>query len=633
MDKLMALAMAAALLPAMASEEAVKNLQTPRAGVAVSFGFGGEGNRDFVMDGKPFQIRSGEIHPQRVPRSHWQHRIRTAKAMGLNTIAFYVFWNQLEQADGSWDFSGMNDIGAFIDLCREEGMWVLFRPGPFTCGEWDLGGMPSYLLKDGPADLRWLGNDAFMAAQTRYLDAISEVVIPRLCRNGGNVLMIQLENEYGSYNSGHDEKAYLEWLYDYWTKKGAGPFYFSEGSSRHHLRFVIPGVAVGLDPADHEGNMTNAKELAPNVPIFSSETYPGWLRHWGEGNWTATDKSATMRWYMQSGTSFNLFVLHGGTSFGLTAGANSNADGTGYQADLTSYDYGSPIGEHGNLTPEYHRYRDIIKNALPAEAVVPEVPAVPESMELPAFTPKPVAKLARLNFRPAGKAATPNPLHLEALGQNQGMAVYRTRIPAGDAAELKAAVHDYAQVYVDDAFIGTIDRCEGQGGIQLPARTKDATLRVVVDTFGHVNFGSYTEKDTKGIIGEVTLGGKPLTDWLTETLPLQNEPAVCADSAAPAPAYKGGLFEAKLNLDKVADTFLDMSAWPKGYVWVNGHNLGRYWEKGPQFRLYCPAEFLKAGENRIVVLDTVTDTPQPIVGKTERNLEVKKITESKNNEW
>lgn len=182
MKNIMAWTLAAAALPALASTEAVKNLQTPRAGVAVSFGFGGEGNRDFVMNGKPFQIRSGEIHPQRVPRSHWQHRIRAAKAMGLNTIAFYVFWNQLEQADGSWDFSGMNDIGAFIDLCREEGMWVLFRPGPFVCGEWDLGGMPTYLLKDGPADLRWLGNDAYMAAQTRYLDAISEVVIPRLCQ-------------------------------------------------------------------------------------------------------------------------------------------------------------------------------------------------------------------------------------------------------------------------------------------------------------------------------------------------------------------------------------------------------------------------------------------------------------------
>lgn len=630
MKNIMAWTLAAAALPALASTEAVKNLQTPRAGVAVSFGFGGEGNRDFVMNGKPFQIRSGEIHPQRVPRSHWQHRIRAAKAMGLNTIAFYVFWNQLEQADGSWDFSGMNDIGAFIDLCREEGMWVLFRPGPFVCGEWDLGGMPTYLLKDGPADLRWLGNDAYMAAQTRYLDAISEVVIPRLCQNGGNVLMIQLENEYGSYNSGHDEKAYIEWLRDYWTKKGAGPFYFSEGSSRHHLRFVIPGVAVGLDPADNEGYMTNAKELAPNVPIFSSETYPGWLRHWGEGNWTATDKSDTMRWYMQSGTSFNLFVLHGGTSFGLTAGANSSADGTAYQADLTSYDYGSPIGEHGNLTPEYHRYRDIIKNALPAEAVVPEPPAVPESMEIPAFTPKPVATLRRLNWCDTGKT-TPQPLHLEAVGQNQGMAVYGTQLPAGEAAELKANVHDYAQVFVDDAYIGTIDRCEGQTGLMLPARAKESVLRLVVDTFGHVNFGSYTEKDTKGVIGEVKLGDTPLQGWSMKTLKLQNIPDSVA--AEQLPVGKGGLFEAKLHLDKVADTFLDMSAWPKGYVWVNGHNLGRYWAKGPQFRLYCPAEFLKAGENCVVVLDTVTDTPQPIEGKTERNLEVNKRTESKNNEW
>ncbi len=630
-------ALTLAALPALASPEAVKNLQTPQKGVAAVLSFGGEGNRDFMLDGKPFQIRSGEMHPQRIPRSHWQHRIRAAKAMGLNTIAFYVFWNQLEKEDGSWDFRGMNDIAAFIDLCREEGMWVLFRPGPYTCGEWDMGGLPAYLIKDGPADLRWLGNDAFMAAQTRYLDKMAEIVVPRLSKNGGNVLMVQLENEYGSYNSGHDEKAYIEWLKDYWTKKGAGPFYLSEGSSLHHLRFVIPDVAVGLDPADCEANMTNAKAVAPNVPVFSSETYPGWLRHWGEGNWMPTDKSATMRWYMESGTSFNLFVLHGGTSFGLTAGANSNADGSDFQPDLTSYDYGSPIGEHGNLTPEYHRYRDIIAAALPSEAAVPEPPAVPESMEIPAFTPVRVAPFSLLGFeRSSVRGTTNTPIPLEFAGQNQGIAVYRTQLPAGEAAELHADVHDFAQVYVDNAYIGTIDRSEGQQSIMLPARAEKAALRIVVDTFGHVNFGSYTEKDNKGIIGKVTLGACPVGGWSMELLRLKLPPLYGKRSparAASEPAYKGGLFKAEVVLDKVADTFLDMSAWHKGYVWVNGHNLGRYWEKGPQFRLYCPAEFLKQGENTVTVLDTFAEKAQPISGKTERNTEVTKRTESLNNEW
>lgn len=631
MNKWTALALAAAVIPALAGVEATKNLQQPQAGVAATFCFGGENNREFLLDGKPFQIRSGEMHPQRIPRQYWRQRIQSAKAMGLNTIAFYVFWNQLEQADGSWDFSGMNDIGAFIDLCREEGMWVLFRPGPFVCGEWDMGGLPAYLIKDGPADLRWTGNDDFMAAQTRYLNKIADIVVPRLAKNGGNVLMIQLENEYGSYNSGHDEKAYLEWLRDFWSSKGAGPFYFSEGSSRHHLRFVLPGIAIGLDPADCEANTTNAKEISPDVPVFSSETYPGWLRHWGEGNWAATDKSHTLRWYMESGTSFNLFVLHGGTSFGLTAGANSDGNGNDFQADLTSYDYGSPIGEHGNLTPEFYRYRDIIKGALPETAALPAPPAVPECTEIPAFTPKRVAGLGQLNFCDIGKH-TAQPLHLEAVGQNQGMAVYRATIPAGEAAELKATVHDFVQVYVGDRYIGSIDRCEGQNSLMLPARAESTTLHLVTDTFGHVNFGSYTEKDTKGIIGEVTLGGTPVTDWAMETLNLAQAPAASRQAAA-APCYRGGLFEAKVTLNKVADTFLDMSAWPKGYVWVNGHNLGRYWNVGPQLRLYCPAEFLKAGENTVTILDTFAEKPYPIEGKTERNTEFTKHTESLNNQW
>ncbi|MBQ8900609.1 MAG: beta-galactosidase, partial [Akkermansia sp.] len=350
----------------------MKNLQQPQVGKSAVFSFGGEGGREFLLDGVPFQIRSGEIHPQRVPRSHWRHRIRAAKAMGLNTIAFYVFWNALEQEDGSWDFTGRDDIGAFIDMCAEEGMWVLFRPGPYVCGEWDLGGLPAYLLKDDVTPLRYTGNPQFMEAQTRYLEKISEVAIPRLSKNGGPILMVQLENEYGSYKSPHDEMAYIEWLKDFWTAKGAGPFYLSEGSSNHHLRFVPKGVAVGLDPADNARQMQNALRIAPGVPVFSSETYPGWLRHWGEGNWTPSRNALnSVRWYMKDGVSFNLFVYHGGTSFGLTAGANSNELGGNFQPDLTSYDYGSPVGENGNLTKEYFEYRDIIRAALPAEVVLP----------------------------------------------------------------------------------------------------------------------------------------------------------------------------------------------------------------------------------------------------------------------
>ncbi len=622
-------------LAAQGGVEAMKNLQKPEPGKSVQFSFGGEGGREFMLAGAPFQIRSGEIHPQRVPRQHWQHRIRAAKAMGLNTIAFYVFWNALEKEDGSWDFSGRNDIAAFIDLCQQEGMWVLFRPGPYVCGEWDLGGLPAYLIKDDVTPLRYTGNKQFMEAQTRYLEKMAEIAIPRLCKNGGPILMVQLENEYGSYKSEHDELAYIEWLKNYWEKKGAGPFYLSEGSANHHLRFVPRGVAVGLDPADNAWQMRTALRVAPGVPVFSSETYPGWLRHWGEGNWTPTRNTLnSVRWYMKDGVSFNIFVLHGGTNFGLTAGANTNPDGSKFEPDLTSYDYGSPIGENGNLTKEYFEYRDIIKAALPAETEIPE-PVQPSAMEVPPFRPTMVC-----NWHELRGISEPwlfhTPPTLESLGQNQGVGIYKTCIPAGPAATLQCLAHDYAQVYVDEEYIGTLDRRLNQNTMEIPARTKESLLKIVVDTFGHVNFSKYMEKDRKGLIGTVKLGDKELNVWCVERFDLSKPlPAPVRKTGHVRTREKGALYRAEIELQNPVDTFFDVREWQKGYVWVNGHLLGRYWNIGPQERLYCPGEFLKNGRNTIEILDffMVTDTPPVISGKTERNMEVHKETKSLNNQW
>lgn len=624
--------LAMAALSAEAGVEAMQNLQKPEQGTPAVLSFGGEGGREFMLDGKPFQIRSGEIHPQRVPREHWQHRIRAAKAMGLNTIAFYVFWNALEQEDGSWDFSGRNDIAAFIDLCQQEGMWVLFRPGPYVCGEWDLGGLPTYLIKDDVTPLRYTGNAQFMEAQTRYLEKMAEIAIPRLSRNGGPILMVQLENEYGSYKSEHDELAYIEWLKNFWEGKGAGPFYLSEGSADHHLRFVPRGVAVGLDPADNAWQMRTALRVAPGVPVFSSETYPGWLRHWGEGNWTPSRNTLnSVRWYMRDGVSFNIFVLHGGTNFGLTAGANTNPDGSKFEPDLTSYDYGSPIGENGNLTKEYFEYRDIITSALPTGADVPE-PVQPVAMEIPAFKPRKVCGFHELKA-PHRKGKSENPETLEALGQNQGIAIYNTQLPAGPAETLHCTPQDFALVYVDDQFIGTMDRRLNQRSIDLPERKTDAVLKIVVDTFGHVNFSKYMEKDRKGLIGKVALGDKPLTGWRVSTMDLENQSPSRASRARIT--EKGAYYHAEVELQNPIDTFLDMKDWAKGYVWVNGNLLGRYWNVGPQERLYCPGEFLKHGRNTIEILDLfmTTDTPPAISGKTERNMEVRKETKSLNNQW
>ncbi len=629
----MAMAMAMAGF-ALAGVEAVQNLQAPVVGRAVEFSFGGEMNREFMLDGRPFQIRAGEMHPQRIPRQHWRHRIRAAKAMGLNTIAFYVFWNGIERPDGSFDYSGNRDIPAFIDLCAEEGMWVLFRPGPYVCGEWDLGGLPAGLLAEKGAKLRSMDNPAFMRAQEDYLEEMARVAAPRMCRAGGPILMVQLENEYGSYFVPHARKDYIEWLRDFWQARTGGPFYLSEGGTHKHLRHAIPGVALGLDPCDNDTTLKKAQEVSANVPVFSSETYPGWLRHWGEGNWTPSRWTLdTVRWYMETGLSFNLFVVHGGTSFGLTAGANVTATGS-IQPDLTSYDYGSPIGEQGNLTPEYFEYRNIIAAALPGGAPLPEPPDMPAAMEIAEFTPQAVAALPQLALNGDDDLLLAPPT-LEQMGQNQGMAVYSTRVPAGPSAFLTCVVHDLAQVYLDGTYLGTIDRRALDRGIRLPERGQEGELTIVVDSFGHINFSAAMEEDNKGIVEVVRLGGRTLDRWQVALLPLDKCPQV-AEGASSCHVDEGccpHLFRATVTLDLVADTFLDMGAWKKGYVWVNGHLLGRYWCIGPQQRLYCPAEWLREGENVVEVFDTYRNTPAPIRGCRERNSEVEKRTRNANNEW
>ena len=306
-----------------------------------SFTFGGPGNSQFLLDGKPFQMICGEMHPARIPPEYWRHRIRMAKAMGLNTVAIYVFWNDHERQEGKYDFSGSRDIGEFLRIAREEGVWISLRPGPYCCGEWDLGGIPTYLLRYPDVKFRTIKDTRYKKAVENYYHALAQVVRPHLAENGGPILIVQIENEYGSYpRRDHD---YMVWLRDLWIKEGVkGPFYTADGAGEHYLRgIVIPGVAVGLNPGTNESHFALARRMNPGVPVMSTEVYPGWLRHWGEGNWKPRGVSGLVKFYMDTKKSFNLYMFHGGTNFGFTAGANSG--GKGYEPDVTSYDYASPV--------------------------------------------------------------------------------------------------------------------------------------------------------------------------------------------------------------------------------------------------------------------------------------------------
>jgi len=331
------------------------------------------GENEFLLDGKSFQIISGEIHPGRVPAEYWRHRIQMAKAMGCNTISAYLFWNHHESTEGIYDFrTGNRDISRFIQTATEEGMWVIIRPGPYVCAEWEFGGIPPYLLRTPGIRVRCM-DPVYMKAAERYISRLADVLRPHLVTSGGPVLMIQIENEYGSYGN---DRNYLFALRAIWEKSGIDvPFFTGDGPTTYMLEAgTLPGCAVGLDSGSSEEDFQLARKMNPGVPVFSSETYPGWLTHWGE-DWARPDTADLLRevkFLMDNRKSFNFYVIHGGTNFGFTAGANSG--GKGYEPDITSYDYDAPVNEQGRATPKYMALRKLIGSYLQGNAKLPPVP-------------------------------------------------------------------------------------------------------------------------------------------------------------------------------------------------------------------------------------------------------------------
>lgn len=569
------------------------------------------GSSDFLLDGKPFQIISGEMHPARIPLEYWRHRIRMAKAMGCNTIAAYVFWNYHETAEGRFDFStGNRDIAQFLKIAQEEGMWVLLRPGPYVCAEWEFGGLPAYLLRIPDLKIRCL-DPRYMAAAERYIRALARVVKPLQVTEGGPILLVQLENEYGSYGN---DRAYLERLREIWQNAGIRvPFYTSDGATTYMLEAgTLPGAAVGLDPGQNDAQFDLARRMNPGVPVFSSETYPGWLTHWGE-KWarpSVDELVAEVKALLDKRRSFNLYVIHGGTNFGFWAGANSG--GKGYEPDVTSYDYDAPIDEQGRATAKYQALRDLLARYRPAgSSALPEIPAAIPATAIPPVSLRPYASLWQNLPRPI---ASVQPRPMESYGQDFGMIAYETTLIGHKSGTLTVTdVHDYATIFVDGRYTGKMDRREGVNTIALPKTDNPKpVLTILVEAMGRINFAQ-AMIDRKGITDRVTLNGMTLMNWRVYPLPLSEE-FIRKLPAGAAGDRPGIFFRGTFDLSETADTFLDLSGYQKGLIWVNGHNLGRYWTIGPQKRLYCPAGWLRHGANDIVVLDLHQFEPATVAG-------------------
>jgi beta-galactosidase len=550
---------------------------------------------DFTLDGRPFQILAGEMHYPRIPRASWRDRLRKLKALGLNTLTTYVFWNAHETTPGHYDFSGNLDIAAYVRMAQEEGLYVNLRPGPFVCAEWDGGGLPAWLFPTPDIAARSL-DPRYMGPVRGWLKRLGQELAPLLIDNGGPIILTQIENEYGAFGK---DQAYLEAMRQALRAGGFSGLLYTADPAEFYANGAMPGVVGGINfgtmqPASAEFAMR--AKVRPQGPYFCSELWGGWFDGFGKLHETMPTQPLldSLQWMLERKYSISFYMLHGGTSFGFNAGANW--DKKGYQPDISSYDYDALLDEAGRPTAKYNAVKALFARYLPPQAFGP-MPAAEPTLSLPRFALAERAPLEQLLGKPR---TAPQPQTLDAQGQPHGLMLYRHNPTAALAGELRFDdVRDFALLRSGGALQATINRLTGQTSapIAVPA---GQPLDVLVDTMGHCNYGHNIGKDQKGLIGTATLDGKPLEGWEHYPLPLDDISALRFGTApANGPAFYRGTFE----VSQPGFTFLDMRGWGKGYVWVNGVNLGRYWSAGPQQSLFVPHSLLVAGRNSVVVLD------------------------------
>jgi beta-galactosidase len=557
------------------------------------------GDDAFLLDGKPFQMISGEMHYPRVPREAWRARMKMAKAMGLNTIGTYVFWNLHEPQKGKFDFKGNNDVAEFVRIAREEGLWVILRPSPYVCAEWEFGGYPYWLQNEKGLEVR-SKEPQYLKEYESYIKEIGKQLAPLQINHGGNILMVQIENEYGSYGS---DKEYLSINKKFFEEAGFdGLLYTCDPAPdlvKGHLPGLLPAVNGLDDPAKVKTIINNNHD--GKGPYYIAEWYPAWFDWWGTKHHTvpAERYSGHLDSVLAAGISINMYMFHGGTTRGFMNGANYK-DETPYEPQISSYDYDAPLDEAGNATPKFLKFREVIEKHQPAGVSLPAVPAAKPAISIPAI--KFVQSLSLLKALPAPKANI-TPLTFEDLRQDYGFVLYRSTIQGGKTGTLKLKdLRDYAVVMINGKTVGVLDRRLNQDSLSLALPAGKVTLDILVENLGRINFGKYLLQNKKGITQKVLFAGTEVLHWKMYSLPFNNLNAIkfgTAKQSSHSPVIKKGSF----NLNKVADTYLDLAHWGKGVIWVNGHNLGRYWNIGPQQTLYLPAEWLKKGHNDIVVLE------------------------------
>ena len=558
---------------------------------------------DFYLDGEKLHIISGSIHYFRVVPEYWRDRLLKLKAMGCNTVETYIPWNFHEASKGVFDFTGMRDVEAFVRLAQALGLWVILRPTPYICGEWEFGGLPAWLLREDGIRLR-CSDPRYLRHVMDYYDELIPRLVPLQVTHGGPVLMMQVENEYGSYG---DDKAYLSTLRDAMRQRGVDvPLVTSDGPENDML-------ACGkVDGVFQTGNFgSHAKERFAYMtekgisPLMCMEFWCGWFDHWGNGGHARTDAKSCAREFAEliDLGHVNIYMFHGGTSFGLWNGAN---DYEALAPDVTSYDYDAPLSEDGRVTEKYRLFKAAIeaRTGHPApEVALTEIPrrAYGQAKET-ACAPLLSLVEGRESFHGV------SPMSMERLGQSLGYTLYRTTLTHEETLRKLQLVDaaDRAQVMLNGQVILTLYDRELLSAhtfdTPVPVRPGDR-LDILVENMGRVNYSYKLERQRKGIDSAVVINDHQHYGWDMMTL---DEEALSAmvPTGCDAPANAPALHSLTFQVPERADTFLALPGWGKGVVWLNGFTLGRFWEKGPQKRLYIPAPLLREGENRLLILET-----------------------------
>ena len=572
------------------------------------------GENTFLLNGKPFVVRAGELHYPRIPREYWEHRIQMCKAMGMNTICIYLFWNYHEQQQGKYDFTGQADVAEFVRLIQKNGMYCIVRPGPYVCAEWDMGGLPWWLLKKPDLAVRNRNDSFFMENAKKFIAEAGKQLASFQLQNGGNILMVQVENEYGVW--GKDQK-YMEEIRDAVRSAGFDKVQlFRCDWSSNFNNYNVDGVFSTLNfgaGSNIEEQFKLYSKLNPTSPKMCSEYWTGWFDYFGRPHETRSVSSfiGSLKDMMDRKISFSLYMAHGGTTFGQWGGANSPP----YKANVASYDYNAPISEAGLPTDKFYAVRDLLKNYLNEGEMVPDPPLAKPTVLIPEFEMTETANLFENLPKPN---LTEEIKPMEMFNQGWGSILYRTKIKptAGKSLLVMTDLHDWAMVFVNGKLIGKADRRLNENSIALPAIEKESQLDILVDATGRVNYDK-TIIDRKGITQKVEVvsdkGKTTLLNWEVYSFPVDynfQKALNFKTGKSNGPTWHRGSF----TLEKTGDANIDMEGYGRGMVWINGYNIGRYWKIGPQQTLYMPGCWLKKGKNEIIVLDLEGSSSTKIKG-------------------